>query len=193
MSQRDKISFFKFPFILFLASFVILIYLYHSPSGVQYLISNEVPSEEVITPLDKNTYDYIPLYITKSYNLNLNGSKDEKLENNLELQNLVTSGKLFKGEKIRKFPENEILFRGQSSSAFSKSDIEILEKNQKNKHDCHKWGVVTTIFQPPSESVRRFMYRKNWCVVVVGDKGKPSVEVSITIQSATINKRITDY
>ena len=179
MSRRDKISFCKFPFILFLASFVILFYVYHSPSGIEYLISNEIPSEEKTIPLDKKKYDYIPFSITQSYDSNFNGSKDEKLENNLEIQNLVTSGKLFKGEKIRKFPENEILFRGQSSSAFSKSDIKILEENQNSKHDCQKWGVVTTIFHPPSESVRRFMYRKNWCVVVVGDKGKPSVEVSI--------------
>ena len=41
--------------------------------------------------------------------------------------------------------------------------------------NCTKWGVVTTIFGPePSEAVRRFLYRrKNWCVVVVGDKGRP--------------------
>ena len=40
---------------------------------------------------------------------------------------------------------------------------------------CKKWGVVTTIFgTAPSEAVRRFLYRRsNWCVVVVGDKGKP--------------------
>ena len=42
---------------------------------------------------------------------------------------------------------------------------------------CRKWGVVTTIFGPhPSEAIRRFLYRKNrWCVVVVGDAGKPKV------------------
>ena len=40
---------------------------------------------------------------------------------------------------------------------------------------CQKWGVVTTIFgEAPSEAVRRFLYRRSkWCVVVVGDKGKP--------------------
>ena len=41
-----------------------------------------------------------------------------------------------------------------------------------------KWGVVTTIFEPPSEAVRRLMYRKGWCVVVAGDKGKPSLKVN---------------
>ena len=44
-----------------------------------------------------------------------------------------------------------------------------------NFSSCKKWGVVTTIFgTAPSEAVRRFLYRRsNWCVVVVGDKGKP--------------------
>ena len=44
-----------------------------------------------------------------------------------------------------------------------------------NFRSCKKWGVVTTIFgTAPSEAVRRFLYRRsNWCVVVVGDKGKP--------------------
>ena len=41
------------------------------------------------------------------------------------------------------------------------------------RFDCKKWGVVTTIFEPPSEAVRRFLYRKEWCLVIVGDKGKP--------------------
>ena len=32
--------------------------------------------------------------------------------------------------------------------------------------------MVTTIFGP-TESVRRFLYRKDWCIVIVGDKDKP--------------------
>jgi hypothetical protein len=40
---------------------------------------------------------------------------------------------------------------------------------------CDKWGVMTTIVSPPPESVRRFMYMADWCVVVVGDLDKPQV------------------
>ena len=40
--------------------------------------------------------------------------------------------------------------------------------------NCKKWGVVTTIF-PPSESVRRFLYKDDWCIVVVADLNKPEV------------------
>ena len=39
---------------------------------------------------------------------------------------------------------------------------------------CKKWGVVTTIFAP-SESVRRFLYKDDWCIVVVADLNKPEV------------------
>ena len=97
------------------------------------------------------------------------------IESLLDKQNLVTSGKIFKGEKIREYPKNEIKFKGLTAGVLSENDKSILNEFQKqNKYGCEKWGVVTTIFEPPSEAVTRFMYRNDWCVVVVGDKGKPS-------------------
>ena len=111
----------------------------------------------------------------------LSDSEKEDVKNvihNVQKQNLVTSGKLFKGEKIREFPRQDIKFAGKSDPILNGSEINLLKLQQsKNKYNCDKWGVVTTIFEPPSEAVRRLMYRKDWCVVVAGDKGKPSLQV----------------
>ena len=95
-------------------------------------------------------------------------------------KNLVTSGEEFTGQKIRRYPRNEIMFNGKSFSKISGEDQKILDDDK--KYHCDKWGVMTTIFYPPSEAVRRFMYRKEWCVVIVGDKGRPSREVRTFIQ-----------
>ena len=90
-------------------------------------------------------------------------------------KNLVTSGEEFTGQKIRRYPINEMIFNGKSFSKISGEDQKILDHDR--QYHCDKWGVMTTIFYPPSEAVRRFMYRKEWCVVIVGDKGRPSREV----------------
>ena len=115
----------------------------------------------------------------------LSDSEKEDVKNvidNVQKQNLVTSGKLFKGEKIREFPHQEIKFAGKTAPILNDSETNLLKlKQSKNKSNCDKWGVVTTIFEPPSEAVRRLMYRKDWCVVVAGDKGKPSLQVSTSI------------
>ena len=43
---------------------------------------------------------------------------------------------------------------------------------------CDKWGVMTTI-SAMSESVRRFLYKLDWCVIVVGDLEKPDVSTTV--------------
>ena len=95
-------------------------------------------------------------------------------------KNPVTSGEEFTGQKIRRYPINEVIFNGKSFSEISGEDQKILDDNK--QYHCDKWGVMTTIFYPPSEAVRRFMYRKEWCLVIVGDKGRPSREVRIFMQ-----------
>lgn len=85
--------------------------------------------------------------------------------------NSATSGNLFSGKKIRYFPDDQIRFKGKMAPTEVTKEEEM--DNNKNKFECTKWAVVTTIFEPPSEAVRRFLYRKDWCVVVVGDKEKP--------------------
>ena len=81
----------------------------------------------------------------------------------------ATSGILFSGDKIREFDKTRIRFKGKS--IINLSNINTSDGEFRKRFNCSKWGVVTTIFDPPSEAVRRFLYRKNWCVVVVGDKG----------------------
>ena len=68
----------------------------------------------------------------------------------------------------------QVKFRGKSTMSQNMEMDDISETTMKYKRfDCKKWGVVTTIYEPPSEAVRRFLYRKDWCLVVVGDRGKP--------------------
>ena len=81
----------------------------------------------------------------------------------------ATSGQQFSGLPFRTFPSH---LRKFSKDKFIQSN-----KTSKMKWNCTKWGVVITIFAPPKqEAVRRFLYREDWCVVVVGDKNKPKVQ-----------------
>lgn len=90
------------------------------------------------------------------------------------LTNSATSAKIFSGEKIRTFSEEKIRFKGKIAPTESNEEkLASSGKENKNQLGCVKWAVVTTIFAPPSEAVRRLLYRKEWCVVVVGDKEKP--------------------
>ena len=86
--------------------------------------------------------------------------KEEILNN---LLSHATSGQEFSGKTFRNFPMN--------LRKFHQTEISSRKKKISN-HPCTKWGVVTTIFKP-SEAVRRFLYRQDWCVVIVGDEGKP--------------------
>ena len=86
----------------------------------------------------------------------------------LKVQN-AASGRVFSGEKIRWFDRTKAKFNRKSIPVYSQ-----MPYKYKGRFNCSKWGVVTTIFEPPSEAIRRFLYRKNWCVVVVGDRGMPT-------------------
>ena len=74
---------------------------------------------------------------------------------------LASSGKLFSGEVIRQFPKGEAKFTNLTYEMFHAD---------KEGPKCTKWAVLTTIFSPPSESIRRFLYQSQWCVVVIADK-----------------------
>ena len=81
----------------------------------------------------------------------------------------ATSGNVFLGDKIRYFDRKKVKFKRVATSPYR--HIYDSHRNGQERFNCKKWGVVTTIFEPPSEAVRRFLYRKNWCVVVVADQG----------------------
>ena len=100
--------------------------------------------------------------------------EDEKSEKYHEskMQNLfsaATSGKEFSGDPIRTFPNHQRKFTDKKFKLNKKLKNPVMMRN------CTKWAVVTTIFSPPQESVRRFLYRLDWCIVIVGDKSKPQV------------------
>ncbi len=78
---------------------------------------------------------------------------------------LGSSGKLFNAEKIRSFNREKLKF--SISEFFKASNIRLNKKLV-----CDKWAVLTTIFAP-SEALRRFTYKSDWCVVVVGDVAQP--------------------
>ena len=88
---------------------------------------------------------------------------------------MATSGNVFTGDRIRRFPMDKIRYKGKLAPNYDsnehKPSASTLKKN--SRLDCKKWAVVTTIFSPPSEAVRRLLYRKEWCIVVVGDRYKP--------------------
>jgi hypothetical protein len=67
------------------------------------------------------------------------------------------------------------------------------ESKDYRRFECKKWGVVTTIFEPPTEAIRRFLYRKEWCLVIVGDKGNPKQVIKISYLSFPLLIRLNVY
>ena len=94
---------------------------------------------------------------------------ESKMEN---LYSAATSGKEFSGDRVRTFPKNRRKFTDDMNFELKNNHVMMKMSNTRN---CTKWAVVTTIFSPPQESVRRFLYRLDWCIVIVGDKSKPKV------------------
>ena len=124
------------------------------------------PSNNVLISskeFEKN--DETPKDVVSSEFINYRNQYQENIDS---LFSKATSGKEFSGLPFRTFPTN--------SRKFFKNATYKSNEFSKSKWNCTKWGVVTTIFAPPKqEAVRRFLYRKDWCVVVTGDKNKPEV------------------
>ena len=86
----------------------------------------------------------------------------------------AATGSTFSGEKIRNFTDFAF-HRSQNNIPSAQVFDEKTNFETGHTGDCDKWGVMTTISSPPTEAVRRFLYMKDWCVVVVGDLNKPKV------------------
>ena len=112
----------------------------------------------------------IKFTITKRFYFTRNDFENKEYEENFgTLLSQATSGQEFSGLPFRTFP--------QHLRKFHQDKVIKSKKIAESKWNCTKWGVVTTIFAPPKqEAVRRFLYREDWCVVVVGDKNKPKVQ-----------------
>ncbi len=72
------------------------------------------------------------------------------------------TGKLFSGSVIRKFPASKRRFQ-------SFEGTHSLGEKKRLSPWCEAWAVMTTIFEP-SESVRRQVKLKGWCLVIVADQ-----------------------
>ena len=102
---------------------------------------------------------------------------EEKVNNQAQMMVIssviteATSGREFSGVPFRSFPKHKRKFNVKLTAS---------KMAPVTSWNCTKWGVVTTVFSPPKqEAVRRFMYRKDWCVVVAGDKIKPKVSTTM--------------
>ena len=86
---------------------------------------------------------------------------------------MASSAKVFDGLKVRHFPESEVRFRGVTNMGTAPAGRST-DDGQRATFDggsnCSKWAVLTTIFSPPTEAARRFLYNKEWCMVIVADK-----------------------
>ena len=74
-----------------------------------------------------------------------------------------TTGLTFSGGAVRQFPRDQLSFRSSSPRRRSGGKLDPW---------CEQWAVTTTIFEV-SESVRRQVKLRNWCLVVVFDKRSP--------------------
>ena len=74
------------------------------------------------------------------------------------------TGKIFSGEITRKFPKERLQFYSFQTKQNS--------KQVKDNPHCERWAVMTTIFDV-SETVRRQVKLRKWCLVVVADKKSP--------------------
>ena len=100
------------------------------------------------------------VYISAKWTTTFTGSSELCLD-----QPQATTGKVFSGRLVRKFPLNQLRFASFNS-------VPEAEDSARNVPRCERWAVLTTIFEP-SEAVRRQVRLRGWCLVVVGDRTSP--------------------
>ena len=92
-------------------------------------------------------------------------------------QHPASTGEVFSAKKIRTYEETE-------KHPKLNQRIKVMNDNETIRFEskmCDKWGVLTTI-SSPTEAVRRFFYKPDWCIVVVGDAKKPEVILQCIIK-----------
>lgn len=80
---------------------------------------------------------------------------------------LANTGNLFKAGVDVSLPRVSPKYRGMRLSEEEEAAV-----SDGSRTSCKLWAVLTTVFSP-SEAVRRFLYKKEWCVVIVGDRELP--------------------
>lgn len=109
----------------------------------------------------------LELSLFESSNKRSNGSGTLSSASSNSGSGSATSGKLFKGEKIRIYESSKILFSSP------KDKIAKTYTQPSDELKCERWSVVTTIFEP-SNAVKKQAHMAGWCLVVVGDLKGPS-------------------
>ncbi|CAJ1967234.1 unnamed protein product [Cylindrotheca closterium] len=135
---------------------------------------------------DRNNFGVRSEPPTNDDTLNKNSLNNAHTEQTIQLpsaQSVIpdqSSGKGFKGEKIRDFSSPRAELRKASDSN------ESLPWENDFKAKCIKWGVVTTIFDP-TEAISRVSNLPEWCLVVVADTKTPTnyMEAFETMGGAT--------
>ena len=104
----------------------------------------------------------------------------------------ATSGRSFKGEKVRVLDPGMLHFTDDSpkNSLGASEDTHPLATGiDAHIGDlvCNRWSVVTTIFEP-SDAVMRQASLENWCLCIVADKkGPTSYPIAATLTSHNTN------
>jgi hypothetical protein len=87
----------------------------------------------------------------------------------------ATSGRLFKGDKIRALDPTMMKYTPLAGSHQHESITDHATGLLDHVGDlmCNRWSVVTTIFEP-SDAVVRQAQLENWCLCIVADKKGPT-------------------
>ena len=182
--RRIKVSYCVLILIIFLLTVIriIFLHLYESKTYIDYLPQNyrdlvksfldqPIYLEELFKQENTNYKQFGNFGLLWEVNKTFSECPISNGVDYTENQNVPFST-LFSGDKIREFNHTRIKYKGTKTLSIHTANTR--DEGFGNRFNCTKWGVVTTIFEPPSEAVRRFLYRKHWCVVVIGDKGMPT-------------------
>jgi len=86
--------------------------------------------------------------------------------------NAVTSGVEFSADVVRRYPREHLrpfpIVLKRATPTITTTTTTSTGDSQ-TQIQCHRWGVVTTIFEP-SEAIRRAVRLRNWCIVIVADE-----------------------
>lgn len=142
--------------VILLLILVLVLHLVQPPRPPMTLRSGEGPEE---------THDFTSKIVKVILEKTTSEVKVNQILDKPVFAGLANTGKKFLGERIREFPPMK--------RAFTANRLPLTKIDRRGERACAKWAVLTTVFSP-SEAVRQFAYRPDWCVVVVGDHDLPA-------------------
>jgi hypothetical protein len=109
------------------------------------------------------------IVFTTIYSLRYDGERvklQQDVAGRIETVASASTGEIFSGRRLRKFPAHKVQFKSFKPSKRSPVTCKSTD------FCCEKWAVVTTIFEA-STTIHRQVKLKEWCLVVVFDKKLP--------------------